>query len=101
MASHSSRKRTKRKIPRKSQRQLTKPKQDQAYQSRGMYSSAIIEGFRLFENLELNNLAKVNLFFGPNNSGKTSILEAIYTHACGLNFVPFYGQVVPKRQGGR
>ncbi|MCH8291248.1 AAA family ATPase [Candidatus Poribacteria bacterium] len=96
MASHS---RKKRKNPQKSGRQLTKPKQDQAYQSRGMYSSVVIEEFRLFENLKLNGFAKVNIFFGPNNSGKTSILEAIYTHACGFNFVPFLGQVVLKRQG--
>jgi len=78
----------------------TKPKQSDLYRKRGMYSSAVIEGFRLFDYLELDDLARVNLFFGPNNSGKTSILEAIYTHACGLNFVPFLGQVLLKRQDG-
>ena len=67
---------------------------------RGMYSSVIIENFRLFDRLELDDLANVNLFLGPNNSGKTSILEAVYTHACGLNFAPFIGQVVLGRRGG-
>jgi AAA15 family ATPase/GTPase len=66
-----------------------------------MYSSLTIEGFRLFEHLDLNDLGRVNLFFGPNNSGKTSILEAIYTHACGLNFRPFQGQVVLKRNDSK
>ena len=90
----------KRKTPGKSKQQPTKAKQDQAYQSRSMYSSVVIEGFRLFEHLELNSLARVNLFFGPNDSGKTSILEAIYTHACGLNFGAFLSQIVPRRQEG-
>ena len=54
-----------------------KGEQNSSYRKRGMYSSVIIENFRLFDRLELNDLGKVNLFFGPNNSGKTSILEAI------------------------
>ena len=78
----------------------TKAEQANSNQERGMYSSVIIKDFRLFERLELDGLGRVNLFFGPNNSGKTSILEAIYTHACGLNFVPFLGQVLLKRQNG-
>lgn len=36
-----------------------------------------IERFRGLRNLELNNLGRINLFVGPNNSGKTSVLEAI------------------------
>jgi predicted ATP-dependent endonuclease of OLD family len=48
----------------------------------GFYSGIIIEGFRQFKKLELTNLGKVNLILGPNNAGKTSILEAIYIHAC-------------------
>ena len=46
------------------------------------YSSIIIQRFRQFKNLELNNLGKINLLLGPNNVGKTSILEAIYIHNC-------------------
>jgi hypothetical protein len=77
---------------------LANAMQTRSYTERGMYSSVIIEGFRLFDHLELDNLARVNLFFGPNNSGKTSILEAIFTHACGLNLGPFQNQIVPRRQ---
>lgn len=32
--------------------------------------------------LELNNLGKINIFFGKNNSGKTSIIEAINKKEC-------------------
>ena len=48
----------------------------------GFYSGITIEGFRQFKKLELTNLGKINLILGPNNAGKTSILEAIYVHAC-------------------
>lgn len=64
------------------------------------YSSLRIEGFRSFENLELPDLGTINLLFGPNNSGKTSILEAVFAHAAGRNFAPFMGQIVLKRHGG-
>ncbi len=36
-----------------------------------------IENFRRFKSFELNNLGRFNLLVGTNNSGKTSILEAI------------------------
>ena len=36
-----------------------------------------IENFRCFKYFELNHLGRVNLLVGENNSGKTSILEAI------------------------
>ena len=36
-----------------------------------------IENFRCFEYFELNHLGRVNLMVGENNSGKTSILEAL------------------------
>ena len=48
----------------------------------GFYSGITIQRFRQFKNLELNNLGKINLILGPNNVGKTSILEAIYIHSC-------------------
>ena len=37
-----------------------------------------IENFRSFEHFTLNKLGRVNLLVGTNNSGKTTILEAIY-----------------------
>lgn len=36
-----------------------------------------VRGYRGLEDLELDDLKKVNIFVGPNNCGKTSILEAI------------------------
>lgn len=42
-----------------------------------MLRSLKIENFRCFPSFELNQLGRVNLLVGTNNSGKTSILEAI------------------------
>ena len=36
-----------------------------------------IGSYRGLKELEINELKKVNVFVGPNNCGKTSILEAI------------------------
>ncbi len=43
-----------------------------------MISSIRIEGYRGFEQFEMNGLGRLNLLVGTNNSGKTSVLEAIY-----------------------
>ena len=43
-----------------------------------MFSSVKIENFKSFSHLSLNNLSHVNLFFGKNNCGKTSLLESIF-----------------------
>ena len=37
-----------------------------------------LKGYRSFESYELRDLAQVNLLVGKNNSGKTSILEAVH-----------------------
>jgi hypothetical protein len=42
-----------------------------------MISGIQIEGYRGFKRFEMNNLGRVNLLVGTNNSGKTSVLEAI------------------------
>jgi predicted ATPase len=42
-----------------------------------MLKSLKIENFRGFEEFELKQLGRINLLVGENNSGKTSILEAI------------------------
>lgn len=51
----------------------------------------IIQNFRKFENLEVNNIGQFNLILGDNNSGKTSLLEAfLFSHnpdECLLNFL--------------
>lgn len=43
-----------------------------------MIERVVIENFRCFEHFELEGLARVNLFGGMNNSGKTALLEGIY-----------------------
>lgn len=43
-----------------------------------MYQDIRIKHFRGFENLTIEGLSQVNVFVGRNNSGKTSILEAIF-----------------------
>lgn len=73
---------------------------NRGYDDRDMYSSLVLENFRGFERLELNDLGQINLLFGPNNSGKTTVLEAVYTHAAGLNFQPFFANAVLRRQEG-
>ncbi|TAF07739.1 MAG: chromosome segregation protein SMC [Nostocales cyanobacterium] len=42
-----------------------------------MLKSVKIENFRCFKSFELQQLGRINLLVGENNSGKTSILEAI------------------------
>ena len=43
-----------------------------------MIHSIQIHGYRGFQRYEIDGLERVNLLVGMNNSGKTSILEAIY-----------------------
>ena len=43
-----------------------------------MYTSLSIRNFRAFQSLDIEGLKRVNLFAGRNNSGKTSVLEALY-----------------------
>ncbi len=46
-----------------------------------MYKSFSIKNFRLFKDLRLDGLKRVNLIAGVNNVGKTALLEALYIHA--------------------
>lgn len=43
-----------------------------------MISSIHIEGYRGFQRFDMNRLGCVNLLVGTNNSGKTSVLEALH-----------------------
>ncbi len=43
-----------------------------------MISSIHIEGYRGFQDFRMEGLGRVNLLVGPNNGGKTSVLEAVY-----------------------
>jgi hypothetical protein len=42
------------------------------------FTSIKINNYRALQQLEVNELSRINLFAGLNNSGKTSLLEAIY-----------------------
>ena len=42
------------------------------------YEQLEIENFRGIKSLEIDDLARVNLFVGRNNCGKTSVLEAAF-----------------------
>src|SRR3954453_21182378 len=46
-----------------------------------MFKSVRIQNFRQFKDLTLDNLAQINLITGANNTGKTSLLEALFLHA--------------------
>jgi AAA15 family ATPase/GTPase len=54
-----------------------------------MLKSLKIENFRGFELLELNQLGRINLLVGENNSGKTSVLEAVQFLASRINLVVY------------
>lgn len=43
-----------------------------------MLRDLFIKNYRCFEDFKIDGLEQVNLFVGNNNSGKTSLLEAIY-----------------------
>lgn len=46
-----------------------------------MLDSLHIKNFRCFEDLTIPSLGRVNLIVGKNNSGKTTLLDAIYLYA--------------------
>lgn len=54
-----------------------------------MLKSIKIESFRCFKSFELQQLGRINLLVGENNSGKTSILEAIqlFCSRCNLEIL--------------
>jgi AAA15 family ATPase/GTPase len=43
-----------------------------------MLHDITIQNYRCFQDFHIDNLARVNLIVGMNNSGKTSLLEAVY-----------------------
>ena len=59
-----------------------------------MFSSFRVQNFRGFRDLQLENLARVNLIGGRNNTGKSALLEAILTYTG--DFDPFLLYRVPE-----
>ena len=43
-----------------------------------MITSLTIENYRVFRHFTLDDIARVNLVVGPNNAGKSSLLEAVH-----------------------
>lgn len=54
-----------------------------------MLKTLHIKNFRLFQDLKLDSLNRVNLIAGENNSGKTALLEALYLLFAGRSFKDF------------
>ena len=50
-----------------------------------MFESLRIRNYRVFSDLEIGDLSRINLIGGKNNSGKTSLLEAIFLLSAGGN----------------
>lgn len=50
-----------------------------------MLNSLIIKNFRLLEDFQVEKLGRVNLIVGKNNSGKSSVLEALRIYAGNAN----------------
>ncbi len=51
------------------------------YGNSNMLESIHIKNFRCFEDLTIPSLGRVNLIVGKNNSGKSTLLDAIFLHA--------------------
>ena len=50
-----------------------------------MLDSLYIKNFRLFKELQIKPLKRVNLFVGRNNAGKTGLLEALWIYGSNAN----------------
>ncbi len=50
-----------------------------------MIKSLLIRNFRIFKEIEIKKLSRVNLFVGKNNSGKSCLIEALQIYATKAN----------------
>jgi predicted ATP-dependent endonuclease of OLD family len=62
-----------------------------------MLKSLKIENFRCFPSFELNKLGRINLLVGKNNSGKTTVLEAIQLLYC-QNDLKVFWEIMKERK---
>ncbi|WNL30711.1 AAA family ATPase [Aliarcobacter cryaerophilus] len=68
-------------LPKKTVVEFKADKNNDAYFTIGNikhFEEIEIKKYRIFENFKINGFKKVNIFVGLNNSGKTTLLEAIY-----------------------
>ena len=61
-----------------------------------LLESLTVTGFRKYKTLTLKGLGCINFIMGSNNIGKTSILEAVYTWACGQNILPVISRTLSR-----
>lgn len=60
--------------------------------------SLLIRNFRLFKELKINRLGRVNLVVGKNNSGKTCLLEALMVYATYADLDVLYKLVADREE---
>lgn len=68
-----------------------------------MFTDLRIKNFRLFDDLKIDELRRVNLFVGKNNAGKTAVLEAVVMAAAGdqldvLRMNSYRGETIPESE---
>ncbi len=59
-----------------------------------------IAGFRQYQDFSLSDFSKINFIAGRNNTGKTTILEAIFTWGSGFNILPIVEAIAPRVRYG-
>lgn len=64
-----------------------------------MISEIEVNGYRGLDGFKLGGMTKFNLLVGPNNSGKSSLLEALFMHFAPLNFRVLLS-ILSFREGG-
>lgn len=68
-----------------------------------MFTNLHIKNFRLFDDLKIDELRRINLFVGKNNSGKTAVLEAMAMVMAGdnldvLRMNSYRGETLPESE---
>lgn len=58
----------------------------------------VIHSFRGLRNLNMETLGQINLLVGDNNSGKTSVLEALYIYCDSCNWRKWYDVALQREQ---
>ncbi len=63
-----------------------------------MLDSFKVKNFRLFRDLEIPRLGRVNLIVGKNNSGKSALLEALELYASNASVFSLIGQINTRQE---